>query len=58
MKVVIDRRSNRNPELEENGTLVYYNEVMRCLLYLIAVILTLAVGKLHADEQYLNKIKP
>ena len=34
------------------------HEVLRCLFYLITVNLTLAVGNLHADEQYLNKIKP
>ena len=31
---------------------------MRCLPYLIAVVLTLVVGNLRADEQYLKKIKP
>ena len=56
--VVSDRMSDRQPELEENGTLVNYNKGMRCLPYLIAVVLTLVVGDLRADEQYLNKIKP
>ena len=50
--------SDKNPELEENGTLVTYNKDMRCLPYLIAVVLTLVAGDLRADEQYLKEIKP